>query len=130
MKILFTGFIVCVLCHNFCCAQQIKSDSVYQILKGKWYEEKDPKSKLIFYKKSIREYYKGVKGISTLSYIITNNCCDSSLISTKGIGLYLKETDRKGIVYCYVIMSISENSLELVYSGGRFLALRRESVSK
>ncbi len=126
MKILLFFCVIFAVCHNFCFAQQIKSDSICNFLKGKWYEEKDSKSRLVFYKDSVREYYKGNKDISILQYSVTDKCCDSSLISSKGIGFYLKETDRNGNIYCYVIMSIYPDLIELVYSGGRFLALRRE----
>jgi hypothetical protein len=125
-SILLTSFF---FVHN-CYGQQIRKNSLYKLMQGRWYELKDAKSRIDISRRFIKEYYSGVKGMDTLSYTITRESCDTTVNSTKGTGYYLKETNRDGLVYCYAIVKVSVDELEMVYSGGRIIFYRRMGSGK
>jgi hypothetical protein len=108
-----------------CFGQQIKEDSLHNLMRGEWYSLDDSSYHIVFLKYFVREWSKGSKGVTSLNYSIQKHSCDSMLDLDKGTGYYLVEVGKDKSMYCYIIRDISKDYLELVYAGGRTLYFRK-----
>jgi hypothetical protein len=100
--------------------------AVQQHLQGKWISVQDPNYTITFNKKFVVEETKNDAASESFRYFISNRNCGFDFKICSGRCFYLKKRNLDGdITLCYLIRSATENSLTLIYEGGRVLDFTR-----
>jgi hypothetical protein len=105
---------------------QTPSTSFDRLLLGTWQSLDDKKSQVIISNKTYTEYYQNM-GPSVLTYKLTNFCqCDNADTFIRSDKKDLLVTKDESSCYCYEIIKLNKDYLELGYSGrGPTLRFRR-----
>jgi hypothetical protein len=96
---------------------QTPASSFDRLLLGTWQSLDDKKSQVIISKKTYTHYYQNV-GSSVLTYKLTNFCqCDNPNSFVRSDKKDLLVTKDEAGCYCYEIIKLSKDYLELGYTG-------------